>query len=148
VRTGTPTYFYAEGVANLALTHAYWPVRTILKLVGVEGDEERGQKAMKKLLEKESVYRPEATCVVRSFALDDAEALGAPLDYSQKMFTNFPENPQMAIDVAFDLKEADRCTEAHEKLAPLNHKVAKNPAAFSEKVRRKLDGLRSSCETK
>jgi hypothetical protein len=148
IRTGTPTYFYAEGVANLALTHAYWPIRTILKLVGVEGDEERGQLAMKKLLDRESVYRPEATCVTRSFALDSAEAMGAPLEYSQKMYQSFPENPQMAFDVANDLREANRCQEVPAKLASLSGRVSKNPNAFSEKVRKKLETLLSSCEAK
>jgi hypothetical protein len=145
VPTGTPTYFYAEGVANLALTHAAWPVRTILKLVGVEGDEERGRKAMKKLLERESVYRPEATCVTRSFALDSAEALGAPLEYSERMYTSFPENPQMAFDVANDLREANRCREVPAKLARFSGKISRDPGAFSEKVRRKLEGILEAC---
>jgi hypothetical protein len=145
VRGGTPTYFYAEGVANLALTHADWPVRTILKLVGVEGDETRGQKAMRILLEKDSVYRPEATCVVRAFALDSAETLGAPLEYSQKMYTSFPDNPQMALDVAHDLKAANRCDEVPAKLARVSGRLSKDPKAYSEKVRRKLEGILDSC---
>ncbi len=145
VRVKTPTYFYAEAVANLALTHADWTTRTVLRLVGVKGDEERGKKAMKLLLENESVYKPEATCVVRSFALDATESLGDPLDYSRRMYRSYPANPQFALNVANDLKDKNRCKEVPAALAAVQTELSRHPAAYSKKLRQKIDDVLEGC---
>ncbi len=134
IKKKTPTYFYAEGVANLALTHADWPVRAVLTLVGIQGDEARGTKAMKILLGANSVYRPEATVVARNFEI------GPRLDLSKSLWSEFPDNPQLAFNLAVDLQSAQRCPEANTTLARVSL------AGYGQKIRRKVTGILDACK--
>lgn len=142
VKKGTPTYFYAEAVANLAVTHASWPVRAALKLIGLEGDDKRGNEALKILLSKKSVYRSEVMIVARSFALEDDHLLGRPLRYSEALHAAYPSNPQIAFDHAMDLADCGRCREVPATLAPMKPKLP----TLSRKVREKISKALGACD--
>jgi hypothetical protein len=134
VKKATATYFYAEGIANLAITHADWATRAVLKLVGVEGDEERGNKAMKILLGSKTVYRPEVMIVARNFELSPK------LELSDSLWREFPENPQLAFNCAMDLQEAQRCNEVHSRFEKVKLE------GFGEKIRKKVTGVLALCK--
>jgi hypothetical protein len=141
VRKRTPTYFYAEAVANLALTHAEWPMRAVLRIVGIKGDEERGKKAAEILLRRTSVYRPGVSCVIRSFAVVSSRVLGPPLDLSRDLHHDFPDNPVLTTDLAVDLSASQRCEEARAALTPLLERTV----GMSDKMRDRIAGVLTSC---
>jgi hypothetical protein len=134
VKKKTPTYFYAEAVANLAVSRASFPVRAILRLVGIESDEERGKKAMDVLLAGKSVYRSEGILVARNFEL------GPKLDYSESLWRAFPNNPQLAYDHAVDLHAKQRCSEVPSTMAQLKLD------GFGKKVRQKVANILETCK--
>jgi hypothetical protein len=135
-RNGTPTYFYAEAIANLAITHADFYIRAVLRLVGLTGDEERGKKAMKILLDKPSIYRAEAMIVARSFTTDDSDLFGPPVNLSAELAKGYPSNPQLAFDHAWDLAGLEKCDAAREAIAPFDSARAKQSSRLNEKLDR------------
>ncbi len=134
LRKGSPTYFYAEALMNLAITHADWHVRAALALLGFRGDGARGKKAMGMLVAKRSVYQSEAMVVARSFTLRVPGLFDAPLEYSERLRAKHPTNPQLAYDHARDLGALGRCDEAKETLAG----VMPNVSTYSKNIRAKL----------
>lgn len=139
IKHASPSFFYAEAVMNLAVTHADWHIRAALTLVGMKGNGDRGKKAMKILLSRPSVYRSEAMVVARSFTLRVPGLFDAPLVYSSELRDTHPTNPQLAFDYATDLSRVGRCDEA---LQSLPGSVDK----YSKVIQAKIASARDACQ--
>lgn len=140
-KKGSPSYFYAEALINLAITHADWHVRAACALLGMRGDGKRGKKAMALLLKNKSVYQSEAMVVARSFTVRVPGLFDEPLIYSAKLRKKHPDNPQLAFDHAIDLGKIERCEEA---MATLQSVLPKAPT-YSKNVQAKLTRAQAAC---
>ena len=143
-RTVTPTFLYAEAVSNLALARAEWVVKVVVRMAGLTSDTRKGVRAMEALLNKPSVYQPEALYVARIFS-GEGSALKAKHIYSGHLYKRYGDNPQIAYDFGVDVRNRQGCQSISRLLEKFEMKLTQNPKIWSKKIRAKLYWLMGQC---
>jgi len=142
----TATFAFVKGGLDLAVSSASWPMRTVLTLVGLGGDGDRGKKAFDSLWANETVYKYDALYSARHFAGEVEDGpLGKPSQYSQRLFGEFSGNHQFIFDVADDWRREGRCKEGLEHLAPTMKALDETPKTYSGPMRARLFWIIGRC---
>lgn len=142
----TPTQQYVSGIVNSAVSNSGFPMRVVLGLAGVSGDEEKGRAHLRAVAQGNSVYRYDAMYVLHHFARENRGGdNGQPVDYSRPLFDRFPSNPQFTYDLAVDLYEAKRCPDSLQILTDARKKLDADPQSWSSTVRAKLYYITGQC---
>lgn len=140
------TLEYSIGSSNLAVAFASWPVRMVIKLSGISGDEELGAKKLKALFQGDTVYRYEAAYLLHSFAVErPGDVLGSPVQYAEFLARQFPNNPQFLYEYAEALWTEKNCALAMQTLKPVQEVLAGEPGKWSSRIRGKIYLMSGRC---
>lgn len=142
----TATYEFVRGGLGLAVSSASWPLRTVLRVVGLGGDGDEGKKAFEKLWASETVYKYDSMYSARHFATERPDGpLGKPSQYSKRLYERFTGNHQFVFDYADDLRRDERCKDALEHLAPTAAALDATPQVYSSGIRARVYWLIGRC---
>lgn len=135
----TPTIVFVEGTLNGALASTGWAARAALSVVGLGSDGETAAKALHSLGDGDSIYKWDALYMARHFAEGVGEEhFRKPSTYSRTLLDRFPENPQLAYELARDLYSEKRVAEARKAVAQTITRLDANPGSWSPRMRAKL----------
>ena len=144
-----PTHQYVLGVLNVAVGSAAWPLRTLLRIVGIPADADVGIVNLKRVMSGDSAYRWDAMYAARHFAHEDPEGpLGPATKYSGGLLAHFPASVQFIYDHASDLEKEDECGRSLTVTADTRKQLDAKPDAFPVQVRTRLLLVTARCALK
>ena len=132
-----PTVDYVRGVTRLAISQAAFPLRVLLGMAGVSGDEKLGRKLLEGLANGDTIYAGDALYILHHFAHKNDDVKAA-LRYGAMLTQRFPKNPQFAYEYAKVLYKAKRYDDVLKTTAYFREHVDQNPDAWSGRIRKKL----------
>ena len=136
-RRRNPTVDYVTGVTRLAVSQAAFPLRVLLGMAGVSGDEKNGRRLLEELASGDTVYAGDATYLLHHFAQENKDT-EAGLRYGEMLTKRFPNNPQFAYEYARVLYRAKNYDGVFSATAKFRDRLTENPSAWSDRIRKKL----------
>ena len=133
----SPTIDYVRGVTRLAVSQAGLPLRLLLGMAGVSGDEKVGRELLESLAKGDTVYAADALYILHHFAQENKDTK-AGLRYGAMLTERFPNNPQFAYEYAKVLFRAKRYDEVLTATARFRSRLDEEPNAWSDRIRKKL----------
>ena len=132
-----PTIDYVTGVTRLAISQAALPLRMLLSMAGVSGDERLGRQKLEGLAAGDTVYAADAIYILHHFAQENDD-MAASLRYGKMLVAKFPENPQFVFEFAKVLSRSGKHADVLETTGPFLARLKTDPAAWSDRIRKKL----------
>ena len=132
-----PTTEYVVGVTRLAISQASFPLRVLLGMAGVSGDEKKGRRLLEKLAEGDTVYAGDAMYILHHFAMQNDDQ-DASLRYGAALTSKYPNNPQFAYEYAKSLYKAGRNEDILKITEPFRAVLEKDEAGWSPRIRKKI----------
>ena len=132
-----PTVDYVTGVTRLAVSQASFPLRVLLGMAGVSGDENLGRKKLEALAQGDSVYAGDAIYLLHHFAHENKDQ-PAQLKYGKMLTAKFPGNPQFAYEYAKALHKAKRYDDVFAVTERFRTRLGSEPTAWSDRIRKKI----------
>ena len=136
-RRPNPTVDYVTGVTRLAISQAAFPLRWLLGMAGVSGDEKKGRRLLEKLAAGDTVYAGDANYILHHFAHENKD-WPAAVRYGAKLTERFPDNPQFAYEYARALFASKKYDEIFATTAPFMARLQEDSNAWSGRIRKKL----------
>lgn len=132
-----PTVSYVKGVTRLAVSQSGLPLRMLLGMAGVPGNEKQGRRLLEELARGDTVYAGDATYILHHFAHENKD-LEQSLTYGQMLVERFPHNPQFAYEYGKALYDAKKFKDLMALTAPFRAKLDENRALWTDRIRKKI----------
>lgn len=132
-----PTVKYVRGVTRLAVSQSAFPLRMLLGMAGVSGDEEQGRRLLEELVQGKTVYAGDALYLLHHFAHENND-LEASLHYGERLVAKYPQNPQFAYEYGKALRDARKYEEVLALTSPFLERMTEDPNAWTDRIRKKI----------